>query len=389
MRLSKTAYAAVAVSLSGSLALCAAGTALANPLPKAAYTAARVAAPGDTETTQQQFRVLERLGQLAELTGSFGRLAHDSSTSPLLLHALRERLRTQVRLVTLAVEKARPDRTLPAPSRRPRQNQRPLTLSVASKGFLTSVDNLLNLDRTNNLARTAVSNAMVRHLSAVNAAAMSEAGMPVRVANATAARTRDQPREAVTETRSGGSPHPYGSVTVSDVPRLTTGTHNGRGNHRDSYNTVLQGRPGRLLVGSGGVTDAVGDLVTDALRAPGGRLTGKQLAKYGKRLAQALAPLEQPRILPAPAEDRAAPRADAKDLRKERKARATAVADLRLRAGALRRAAARGDLTGINTAAEALTKSTADVLAAAAADGGQSRGDKVRWTGSSTTIRLR
>ncbi|MGH3310136.1 MAG: hypothetical protein ACRDP3_06070 [Streptomyces sp.] len=273
MRVSTVVTVALTAALSGSPAFGAAGTAAADAERTPAATP-RIAAPGQAETTQAQFRVIEHLGRLGELTGTLGRLTHDRHANPMLLRAAGNQLREQLGRVKAAVEQARPARTLPATDRKNNKSARALSLADAARAFGVSVDGIVAVGRDDARARTAAAGALIRDLSAVNTAAMAEAGISVQPPPHPLPHPVPHPKP---QTQPQAQPKPAGTtkaVVTTLRPALDA-------EDPDTRSTALRG--------TYQVIDEVGDLIDDILETPGGQLSRREAAEHRTDFREALA----------------------------------------------------------------------------------------------------
>lgn len=358
MRAYTAASAALTVALSGSLALGAAGSALAaggGPVPKAPAGAARSAAPKPAaEPTATQFLVVEHFGRLTALTGTLGRVARDERPRSPLLRRIQHQMRLETDLVQQAVGKSRP-RTLPAPGNRARKSPEAVTFAAARETFDATVDRVVTVDRGNAKARTAASTDLVRDLASLGTAAMTEAGIPLRSGGATAA-----PEAAPQSTRPApGRKQPSAAARAAKAPSPSLELYDGRVRLNDD-DLFADG----VLEGTAHVTDPVGDLVRAALKAPRGRLSDKDIRSHSRKISDAFSRLHRGSTDIRDGRIRDA-RGTTHRLKPStvRKMRDHALTRVRRQSDALLRATRTGDLNRTRSAAKELLRTTAGSLA--------------------------
>jgi hypothetical protein len=258
MRTTHAATAALALALSGSLALGLSGTATAVTHHSPAATGA-TSAPQDADDAVRQIHTIRDLGRLAQLTGRLGRVAHDEHAGSALTRDVQKRVNRQVRQILESVEQDGPARTLPAFEDGNGNRSRPgsVTVSGASRSFQRSVQQVVNVGRGDAKSRTAATDRLLRRLSGVNAAAMNEIGMSPHVRQI--ARRSSSPRSAIT-------------TTLIDHDTL-------RPDSSDRFSRYDD------------VTDAISELIEDVYKSRDGRLSSAEAAGHSRDLNEALSAL--------------------------------------------------------------------------------------------------
>lgn len=334
MRVTKTASAVAALALSGSLALGSAGTAFAAGVPVGERTTTATGSEAEKTVTAEQFRVVERLGALANLTGALGRIAQDSKANPQLLKSLQRQTKAQTREVQQAVEQSRA-KTRPVIAQQNRQVPR---LADAVEKFEASAEAVVSSDRSNSEARAKASAVLLADLATVSRAATAEAGIP---------------EQAVAPQQSESLP-PGGRARAdraASVPAPETGGLAARA---------------ESLSGINGVLTPVTGLLTDVMEADGGKLSPDRIAEHSRAVKKALAPAQRVGSRSSDADSRAAEAAGE---------RATAAATLQTKADALLKASGAGNAGKTRAAADETVRATLEFLGRSLAENRLSDGN--------------
>ncbi|NLU67041.1 hypothetical protein [Streptomyces sp. HNM0574] len=350
MRVNRTASAALVAALSGSLALGASGTAFASAAGPDRASAAEASRAAET-TTAQQFRVVEHLGELARLTGHFGRIAQEERTTRQQLEPVRVQLKERGRQLLDAVAKAAPEnRPASAPA-----DRRVPALADSVRQFGQTVDRAAGADRATEEQRSRAVAGLVPALSSVTEAAAHEAGLP---------------RDAV---RPQQAQQPSGAQRPGDQEQFTQ-------QQREQAEEVRQAQAGLvpLSAGSSGegrkgpakpvpgadkllkqtqtldstsdVVNDVSELVRDVLKADNGKLSPAKLKEHREDVNASVDKAR--RAAPARAAGPAAA-----DLRAE------SLAQLKAKALALLKTSTKGDVKKTGAAARATVKASVDFIA--------------------------